>query len=94
MTVRLVDGEPLRLEGDCPIEDAETLLAHMLASPGVTVDWRACEWAHTAVIQVLLASGAPLRGPPAGAFLRERIEPLLVRTTDGIMAFPKGGRMP
>lgn len=70
MTVRLPDPATIRLEGDCPAEDAETLLRHLLDAPGATVDWRDCDTAHTAVIQVLLAARARLHGPPRGAFLR------------------------
>jgi hypothetical protein len=94
MSVRLKDDAIIRLEGACPIEDAEALLRHLIEMPGATIDWRDCERAHTAVVQVLLASGAPLRGPPAGAFLRERVEPLLVRPAEGTTPFPKGAGMP
>jgi len=77
LTVRLVSGSVIELEGICPIEDAEPLLRHLLSAPHATVDWRACEQAHTAVIQILLAAGVPLRGPPAGAILRDHVEPLI-----------------
>jgi hypothetical protein len=77
LTVRLVSGLVIELEGICPIEDAEPLLRHLLSTPHATVDWRACEQAHTAVIQILLAAGVPLRGPPAGAILRDHVEPLI-----------------
>jgi hypothetical protein len=77
MTVRLSADGTIELDGICTIEDAETLLQHLLTAPGVTVDWRSCEQAHTAVIQVLMASQAILRGPPAGDFLRTHLEPLM-----------------
>ncbi len=94
MTVRWDGGATLRLEGDCPIEDAETLLRRLLEVPGAAVDWTACERAHTAVVQVLLASGAPLRGPPAGDFLRRRIEPLLLGSAGRAAPFPNRAGMP
>ena len=78
MTVTLADSV-IMLEGSCPIEDAEPLLRHLLSNPNVTVDWRRCESAHTSLIQILLASRATLRGPPAGEFLRAQLEPLIVR---------------
>jgi hypothetical protein len=79
LTVRLsVDGT-IELEGACPSEDAEPLLRHLLAVPGAPVDWRLCDWAHTAVVQVLAVSQAPLRGPPRGAFLRDVIAPAMTR---------------
>ena len=77
MTVRLSADGTIELDGICTIEDAEALLQHLLAAPGVTVDWRSCEQAHTAVIQVLMASQGVLRGPPAGDFLRNRLDPLM-----------------
>jgi hypothetical protein len=78
LTVRLASGSVIELEGICPIEDAEPLLRHLLSTPHATVDWRACEQAHTAVIQILLAAGVPLRGPPAGAILKDHVAPLIV----------------
>lgn len=77
MTVHLASDGTIELHGICPIEDAQTLQEHLLAAPGATVDWRSCEIAHTAVIQVLMASGAVLRGPPEGSFLRTRVQPLI-----------------
>ena len=79
MTVRPGDDAQIVLEGKCPAEDAETLLGHLSMQPHATVDWRQCDGAHTAVIQVLLASGVDLRGPPRGAFLREFVEPAMAR---------------
>jgi len=79
MTVRLASDGTIELHGICAIEDAQTLQEHLLAASGATVDWRACKEAHTAVIQVLMASGTVLRGPPEGKFLRARVEPLMTR---------------
>ncbi|MEP9378157.1 hypothetical protein ABLE91_15685 [Aquabacter sp. CN5-332] len=77
MTVRLVEPDTLLLEGECPAEDAETLLSHLCARPAARVDWRGCEQAHAAVVQVLFATGVALQGPPAGAFLRTWVAPAL-----------------
>lgn len=76
MTVRL-SGEDIVLSGACPVEEAEMLLRLLCGNPQAAVDWGRCEEAHAAVIQVLLAARPRLLGPPAGAFLRERIAPLL-----------------
>ena len=80
MTVVLHDANTIRLIGACPAEDGETLLQQLLANPMAQVDWRGCESAHAAVIQVLLVSGHPLQGPPAGKFLQKFIGPALVRS--------------
>lgn len=77
MTVRLTEDGDIELVGDCLLEDAERLQQQLLATGGATVDWRSCTWAHTAVVQVLLASGAVLRGPPSGRFLRANLEPMM-----------------
>jgi hypothetical protein len=77
MTVRRAPDGTIELDGVCPIEDAESLHRHLLENPRSTVDWSACDSAHTAVIQILLALQPTLRGPPRGDFLREYIDPLL-----------------
>ena len=77
MTVRLARDGTVELHGVCPIEDAQTLHEHLLSVPDSPVDWRACSQAHTAVIQVLMASGAVLRGPPAGELLCMWLDPAM-----------------
>jgi hypothetical protein len=77
LTAVLHDPSTIRLLGVCPADDAETLLQLLLAHPVAEVDWRGCESAHAAVIQVLLIAKRPLRGPPAGAFLHRFIGPAL-----------------
>ena len=67
----------ITLTGDCSSEDAETLMTALLQTPMATIDWRGCESAHTAVVQILMASGAVLEGPPQGRFLADHIAPLL-----------------
>lgn len=77
MTVRLATDGAIELSDSCPLEDAEILQQHLLAAPGSVVDWRACQQAHTAVIQVLLASRVTLHGPPAGDLLRLQFDVLM-----------------
>ena len=75
MSVEVRNGV-IELAADCPSEDAEALLAALLADPKVAIDWRACDRAHMAVVQVLLAAGRPVIGPPRGAFVARWVEPL------------------
>ena len=82
MTVRVLEDGTIALAANCPVEDAETLVRLLLADPGAEVDWCACDQAHTAVVQVLLASGRKTRGPPRSIFLRNWVEPLLVGSVD------------
>jgi hypothetical protein len=77
MTVRVLDDATIELADACPAEDAEQLLRLLLERPGSTIDWRSCDDAHAAVVQVLLASAAPVRGPPRGEFLSRSVGPLL-----------------
>ena len=77
MTIHVSADGTIVLTGACPSDDADVLVQHLLASPGAPVDWRACETAHSAVIQVLMAARPRLSGPPAGHPLREWIEPIL-----------------
>ena len=78
MTVRLADGDVVQLIGRCDSEDAARLLDCLSANPEARVDWRDCEGAHTAVIQVLWLARRPLKGPPANAFLARWVEPSLI----------------
>jgi hypothetical protein len=76
MTVGLENGNIL-LAGICPADDAESLLRLILNDRRAIVDWRACDEAHTAVIQILLAAKPELLGPSANPFLHSRIAPLI-----------------
>lgn len=69
MSISLTASGKILLEGECPHEEAEQLLQLLLSTPGAVVDWRPCTFAHSAVIQVLLAATPPMLGPPAGAAL-------------------------
>ena len=76
MTVRLIDGA-IVLEGVCPVDDAERLQSLLLQYPGAAVDWRACDGAHTAVLQMLLVARPSIKGPARAAFLQDFIFPVL-----------------
>jgi hypothetical protein len=82
MTVRVAEDGRIVLGGNCPVEDAETLLRLLLADPAAVVDWCVCEQAHMAVVQVLLACGRTTRGPPQAIFLSKWVEPLLAAQVD------------
>ena len=69
MTVVMQAGT-IVLEGHCASGEAEELLQLLLEAPSADVDWRACEGAHTAVVQVLLAARRTLLGPPRNATLQ------------------------
>ncbi len=77
MTIRLSAEGAIELEGTCSSDEAETLLQHLLATPDAAVDWRGCEAAHTAVVQILMAAKPKLLGPPAGSLLEKWVQPML-----------------
>ncbi len=73
MTIKRDGDGVIVLDGDCTVEDAEVLLEHLQAQPSVPVDWSACGRLHTAVLQVLLASGRDVRGDCGDPFVRRWI---------------------
>ena len=79
MSVTMNPSGIIELAGTCSVEDAETLLQHLMSAESAVVDWSECEAAHTAVIQVLLVAGTRPTGVPRGRFLREYVGPLLAR---------------
>ena len=76
MSVTIEDGV-IRLQGACPIEDAEVLLRGLLEHPGTPVDWSGCDQAHGAVIQVLMAARPAMVGSPTDPFLRRHLTGLI-----------------
>jgi hypothetical protein len=80
MTVRL-DGNAIRLEGRCHVEDAEPLLALLQAEPGRMVDCSRSESLHTAVVQVLIALAPTVMGESADGVLRQWVMPALTKRT-------------
>ena len=84
MTVTVAGDGTILLQDHCPVEDAEDLVRLLLSDPAADIDWRACDQAHTAVVQVLLASRRRVRGPPRAIFLRNWVEPLLADQVDSL----------
>jgi hypothetical protein len=68
------------LEGICPVDDAEPLLQMVQATPGASVDWSQCRQLHTAVLQVILASGAVPIGPCGDGWMERWFVPGLTQT--------------
>lgn len=76
MSVRL-DGEIIRLEGRCHVEDAEPLLVLLQDGVRRTVDLSASETLHTAIVQLILAFHPPVAGDGADDFLRDWVIPAI-----------------
>lgn len=77
MTIDVSGSGTIRLPSEAGLDDAEPLLSALLARPGRSVDLSSVTFAHTAVIQVLIALKPPIEGHAASAFLRQWIEPLI-----------------
>lgn len=71
------DGDIIRLDGDCLVEDAEPLTALLDGGESLTVDLAQCRVLHGAVLQTLLFYGPPVTGEPSDAFLGQWIAPIL-----------------
>jgi hypothetical protein len=77
MTVRCSDTGIVILEGACGVEDAEPLLQLLQVNPAPAVDWTTSSHLHTAVVQVILASGIAPKGPCGDSWVREWVAPEL-----------------
>ncbi len=79
MTVSLSDKGTVILEGACAVEDAEPLLQLLQATPTPTIDWTTCSHLHTAVVQVIFASGIGPIGPCSDTWAEQWLAPELPR---------------
>jgi hypothetical protein len=77
VTVRRRDSGTVILDGECPVEDAEALLQLLQTMPGAVLDWTQCRRLHTAVLQVVLASGSVPVGPCGDAWVAQWLAPKL-----------------
>jgi hypothetical protein len=82
VTVRRTDDGRLVLEGICPVEDAEALLQLLQTGLDGELDWTTCRQLHTAVLQVVLASGLVPRGPCGDTLVEEWLGPKFRKTND------------
>ena len=82
MSIRL-DGDILRLEGDCGVEDAETLVGLVHASGAARADLGLCRHLHSAVAQALLAFRLPVEGASGNPFLRDWVIPAIETARSG-----------
>jgi hypothetical protein len=71
MTVRRIDEFTIALEGVCPVADAQVVRQHLVSAKSATIDLTACERAHTAVVQVLLASEREVDGEAGSLFFEK-----------------------
>lgn len=82
MSVRFVDGV-IFLEGNCPVEDAEHLLALLQGGTRHEVDLTNAGHLHTATVQVLFAMRPRIVGDFADSFQSRWLGPPLNHSTGG-----------
>ena len=71
MTILRSDDGTVVLDGVCAVEDAESLLQMLQATPAASVDWTQCRQLHTAVLQVIIASGSSPIGPCGDVWVQQ-----------------------
>ena len=71
------DGDVIRLQGVCRVEDAEPLTALLQSVCDSTLDLSTCEGLHAAVVQAILAFRPKIIGLPDDTFLRDWLVPAL-----------------
>jgi hypothetical protein len=74
----ILDGNIVRLHGDCPVEDAETVMRLLQSAVDPVVSLAEVRVLHTAVLQVLLALRPKLVGPVRDPFISRWLAPLLM----------------
>ena len=77
MTIRRSVEGIVVLDGVCAVEEAESLLQMLQATPGAIIDWTQCRQLHTAVLQVIMASGGSPMGPCGDAWVERWLAPKL-----------------
>ena len=83
MTIRRSDEGILILDGVCAVEEAESLLQMLQATPSALLDWTQCRQLHTAVFQVIMASGNSPIGPCGDAWVQLWLAPKLPQKGTG-----------
>lgn len=72
-----VDNGVLRLQGDCQVEEAETLVGLLQSAGASSVDLSQCRHLHSALVQALLAFRVRIVGESQTPFIRDFVAPAL-----------------
>lgn len=65
-----IEGNRIKLEGNCGIESVESLHQFLLDCDMPHLDLSACNTVHGALLQVLMAANIAVHEPPASPALR------------------------
>lgn len=81
------NGQTLHLQGDCRVEDAETLVVMLQTDSTLGLDLSECQGLHTAVLQAIIAFRPTVHvAPPADSFIGRHLAPLLSPAGQGAAA--------
>ena len=72
-----LDGELLRIEGHCSVEDVLTLVQLLRDAPNAALDLSRCASLHSAAFPALVAARARIAAEPEDAHLARHLMPLL-----------------
>jgi hypothetical protein len=70
-----VSGDEIRLKDPCPVDEAEALYDALRALANPVFDLSEAGHLHTAVVQLILATGGQVRGVPDDLVLRACLRP-------------------
>jgi len=72
-----IEGDLVRLEGVCPVEDAMPLIEFLRQESSPRLDLSQCTYLHTALWQLLSLGPAKLEAPPSDPFLARWLVPFM-----------------
>ncbi len=78
MTIRL-ETDSIVMEGDCGVDDVESLLVLMDERPDLDLDIDRAEALHTAIWQLMMLRKPVVRGRPRNGFIRDHLLPAIGR---------------
>lgn len=79
-----VEGDVIRLHGNCGAEDVEPLISALEKTGLIRADLTDVEHLHAAILQTLLAYAPAISGSPRDSFVRTWLIPIIeaARRTD------------
>jgi hypothetical protein len=68
-----VDDKAIRLEGQCGVEEVETLVDYMDRHPDLHIDLSAATTIHTSLLQALMVFRPTLMSPPVSSLISDSV---------------------
>jgi len=77
-----IEGQCLKLDGLCGVEEAEEIHEKLLEDKELQLDLSACEHLHAAVFQTLLLQPRPIKRAAKDDFIKRWLQPLLEQAAE------------